>query len=81
MTRSEAQGTLVRLLMDKIRGDRYPSVTHMTLVEEMLPRRMAAEYLGILMDKAAEDTYPSIPMLQRIRRVAGTLPLVEQTDE
>jgi hypothetical protein len=74
MTRDEANGWLAAMLMEKIRDDRYPSATHMSIVEDILPREMVGDYLEILMEKAAQDTVPSIPMLQRILRVAQSLP-------
>jgi hypothetical protein len=74
MTRDEAQGWLVELLLDKIRNDPYPSATQMAIVEENLPDDMVAEYLEVLIQKAEKDTVPSIPLLRRISRVAATLP-------
>ncbi len=74
MTREEAQGWLATMLMEKIREDRYPSATQMSIVEEIAPPEMLDEYLEILMEKAAEDTVPSIPMMRRILRVAASLP-------
>jgi len=78
MTRDEAQGWLVELLLDKVRTDPYPSATQLQIIEEVLPRQMVPAYLEVLMDKAAEDNFPSIPMLRRISRVAQTLPRTEQ---
>jgi hypothetical protein len=77
MTRDEANGWLVNTLLEKIRNDRYPSATQMSMVEDVIPRDMVADYLQVLMDKAAEDKVPSVPMLQRIMRVAASLPATE----
>ena len=74
MTREEANGWLAAMLMEKVRDDRYPSATQMSIIEGILPRDMVGDYLEILMEKAAQDTVPSIPMLQRILRVAQSLP-------
>ena len=74
MTRDEAQGWLVSMLIEKVREDRYPSATQMSIIEENLTPEMVGEYLEVLMDKAAEDNVPSIPMLKRIQRVAQSLP-------
>jgi hypothetical protein len=74
MTRDEANAWLAQLLMDKIREDAYPSATQMAMVEEVLPREMVPEYLEILMERVERDNIPSIPLLQRIMRVAATLP-------
>jgi hypothetical protein len=74
MDRDEAQGRLVQMLMDKVRSDPYPSATHLTIIEESIPREMLGDYLQLLVAKAAGDEFPSIPMLRRISRVAETMP-------
>jgi hypothetical protein len=73
LTRDEAQGWMVEMLMEKIRNDRYPSATQMAIIEESLPRELIPEYLEVLIDKAAQDHVPSIPLLQRISRIAASL--------
>jgi hypothetical protein len=78
MTRDEAQGWLVEMLLDKVRNDPYPSATQLEIIEEVLPRQMVPDYLQVLIDKAADDEFPSIPLLRRISRVAETLPRTEQ---
>ena len=65
-------------LMEKVRSDRYPSATQLAIIEEVLPRQMMADYLGILIDKAARDNVPSIPLLRRISRLADSLPATER---
>jgi hypothetical protein len=77
LTRDEAQGWLANTLMEKVRNDRYPSATQLAIIEEVLPRAMVPDYLEVLMAKAAEDNVPSVPLLQRIMRVAQTLPNTE----
>ena len=78
MTRDEARGWFVQLLMDKVRRDRFPSVSHLDLIEGSLPREMVSDYLEVLMDKVAQDPVPSMPMLYRIQRVAESLPTTER---
>jgi hypothetical protein len=78
MTRDEAQGWLVEMLLDKIREDPYPSSTQLSIIEEVIPRELVPDYLDVLIDKAAQDKFPSIPMLRRISRVASSLPVVER---
>ena len=78
MTRDEAQGWLANLLMEKVRNDRYPSTTHLAIIEEVLPRELVPDYLEVLIEKAAQDTVPSVPLLRRIERVAATLPAAER---
>lgn len=74
MRPNDARRLAVEMLLDKIRDDKYPSATHMSIVEEMLPREMVPEYLEILVGKVAADRVPSVPMLKRIQRVADSLP-------
>jgi hypothetical protein len=74
MNRDEASGWLVQMLLDKIRSDPYPSATQMSMIEEVIPQEMVPDYLEVLIEKAAQDDWPSIPMLQRISRVAQSLP-------
>ena len=81
MTRDEAQGAFVQLLLQKIRQDRYPSFTQMNMVEETIPPAMVPDYLAVLAEKVANDTVPSIPMLRRIQRVAQSLPQQEQDED
>ena len=78
LTRDEAQGWMVEMLMEKIRDDRYPSATQMAIVEESLPRELIPDYLEILIEKAGQDTVPSIPLLRRISRIAASLPSAER---
>jgi hypothetical protein len=78
MTRDEAQGWLVEMLLDKVREDPYPSATQLSIIEGVIPREMIPDYLDVLIDKAAQDNFPSIPMLRRISRVAASLPATER---
>jgi hypothetical protein len=78
MTRDEAQGWMVEMLLDKVRNDPYPSATQLSIIEEVIPRELVPDYLDVLIDKAAQDNFPSIPMLRRISRVAASLPLAER---
>jgi hypothetical protein len=74
MTRDEARGWFVQVLLEKVRDDPYPSATQLALIEESIPRELVSDYLQVLIDKVGQDTVPSIPMLRRIQRVAETLP-------
>ena len=77
MTRREAEAWLANALMEKVRNDRYPSATQLSIIEEVLPHEMVEDYLEILIDKVSQDSVPSIPMLRRISRVAESLPNTE----
>ena len=74
MNRNETQVALAGLLLEKIRQDRYPSATQMTLLEEILPPRLLPGYVEVLLDKVAEDDRPSIPMIRRIQRLIDAMP-------
>ena len=78
MTRDEAQGWMVEMLLDKVRNDPYPSSTQLSIIEEVIPRELVPDYLDVLIEKAGQDKFPSIPMLRRISRVASSLPVVER---
>jgi hypothetical protein len=73
MDGKEARVAVSQLLLDKVRQDRFPSNTHMEMLEESLPREMLDEYLEVLLDKVVDEPYPSITMLRRIQRVAEAL--------
>jgi hypothetical protein len=60
------------LLMDRIRADRYPSVNHMNLLEQIATPRVLAEYTLHLFERIEADIYPS-PMMQRMHRPRGAL--------
>jgi hypothetical protein len=77
MTRDEAQGWFVQLLLDKVRQDHYPSATQLAMIEETIPREMLPDYLEVLMEKVSGDSIPSVGMLRRIQRVAESLPRFE----
>ena len=68
--RDGAQTVVARMLLDRIREDKYPSITQMSLLEEMLPASLRREYLMILLEKAMSTPTPSISMLRRMQQVA-----------
>ena len=72
-TRDEARTAVSRLLLVKIRNDKYPSVVQMDILEETIPPQLIREYLSILLEKTLNDRFPSVPMLRRIARVAMQL--------
>ena len=74
MSNIDARAAFVRILLEKIREDKYPSSTHMAMLEESLPAQWVPDYLEVLLEKVAEDSNPSIPMLQRIQRVLNSVP-------
>jgi hypothetical protein len=71
--KQEAQVALARLLMDKIRTDKYPSSTQMNLLEQMIPRGLASEYFDVLLEKVAADQWPSVSLLARMSRLTAEM--------
>ena len=61
------QERYAEVLLDKIRGDRHPSVTHMDLFESVAPPRQLAEYILHLLETIENDQYPSIPTMRRVQ--------------
>jgi hypothetical protein len=66
MNRVEARAAYLRVLMDRVRQDRPPSATHMTMIEQALPPQLLPDYIELLLEKVAQDSNPSISMLRRI---------------
>lgn len=73
MASNNAHTTIAQILMDKVREDTYPSVTHMNMLEESLPDEKLPEYLEILMSKVTDEQYPSISMIRRIQKLADRI--------
>jgi hypothetical protein len=73
VSREQAQTALLRVLLEKIREDRYPSYTQMTMLEQMLPPSLYREYLNVLLQKVMSENRPSITMLRRIQKFASQL--------
>jgi len=71
--REEAQAALARLLIDKIRNDKYASSTQMDLLEQMIPRALASEYFDALLEKVAIDQWPSNSLVARMSRLTAAM--------
>jgi hypothetical protein len=71
--RQEAQVALARLMLDKIRTDKYPSGTQMDILEQMIPRALASEYFDVLLVKVAVEQWPSVSLLARMSRLTATM--------
>jgi hypothetical protein len=71
--REEAQVALARLLIDKIRNDKYASSTQMDLLEQMIPRALASEYFDVLLEKVAVDQWPSNSLVARMSRLTAAM--------
>jgi hypothetical protein len=67
----DVRGEVVDLLLQNIASDRYPSVTMMDLVEELLTPDDVPAYAAILLDKVQTETYPSLAILRRLIALAS----------
>ena len=58
---------LLEMLISTVEADRFPSVTMMNLIEQLLasPDERSV-YIQVLMDKIRGERYPSLPMMRRI---------------
>ena len=74
MNRIEAQAVLAGMLLKKVRDDKYPSSTEMSLIEEIIPPQLLPRYVDVLLEKIAQDNRPSISMIHRLQRVINSMP-------
>ena len=61
------QERYAEILLTRIRSDRYPSSTHMAMLESTASDRVLVEYILHLMERIEDDPNPSIPMMRRIQ--------------
>jgi hypothetical protein len=73
VSREQVQTAISRILLEKIRQDRYPSYTQMTMLEQTIPPSLYREYLNVLLEKVISENRPSVTMLRRIQRFASHL--------
>lgn len=59
------------VLLEKIRGDQYPSTTHMSMLEATASPRVLGEYLLHLMERIEQEPHPSISMMKRVQGLAA----------
>ena len=59
------------LLLAQIRATRYPSVTHMDMLEQIATPQLLVEYTLHLLERIEADRYPSIPMMERLERLVA----------
>ena len=74
MKSTGAQETFARLLLQKIRDDRYPSWEQMAVFEQAAPAELTEEYLDVLMEKIADERWPSNTMLRHIAQLFAAQP-------
>jgi hypothetical protein len=62
----DARRELLDMLLTKVADDRYPSVTMMDLIEQLMGPDERPIYVEVLMDKIRHQRHPSIPMMKRV---------------
>ena len=65
------QERYAEMLLDRIRADKYPSATYMTMLEQVATPRVLVEYIEHLLERIGDDEHPSIPMMRRVERLLG----------
>jgi hypothetical protein len=73
MNRLEARAVLAGMLLKRVKEDRYPSSTEMSLIEEIIPPQLLPRYVEVLLDKMAQESRPSISMIHRLSRVINSM--------
>ena len=58
---------LLRVLMDKVAEENYPSATMMDTIEELMIPQELPVYAQLLVDHIERSRFPSIDMIQRLR--------------
>jgi len=64
---TELRTQLLRVLLEKVAEDNYPSTTMLDAIEEMLTPDTLEEYAQVLIEHVENDRFPSIPMIARLR--------------
>lgn len=62
-----ARVQLLRVLMDKVAEENYPSATMMDTIEELMIPQELPVYAQLLVDHIESARFPSIDMIQRLR--------------
>ena len=63
------QERYAEVLLNHIRNDAHPSVTHMNMFEAVAPPHQLGQYLALLMERIEGDRYPSVSMMQRVQAI------------
>ena len=62
-----ARVQLLRVLLDKVAEENYPSATMMDTIEELMIPQELPVYAQLLVDHIESSRFPSIDMIQRLR--------------
>jgi hypothetical protein len=63
----DPKSQLLDLLIDKVRGDSFPSPTMLDMIEEILDEDHVDQYARTLLEKVESDPYPSMDHMQRLK--------------
>jgi len=74
MDRNESRAVVAGMLLNKVRQERYPSATELSLIEQIIPPQLLPRYIDVLVEKIAQDDRPSISLLHRLDRVTKGMP-------
>lgn len=65
----DARLQLLRVLMDKVAEENYPSATIMDTIEELMIPQELPVYARLLAEKIEDSRFPSIDMINRLRNL------------
>ena len=60
---------LLRVLMDKVAEENYPSATIMDTIEELMIPQELPVYAQLLAEKIEDSRFPSIDMINRLKNL------------
>ena len=73
MLANPLQDRYAEVLLEKISSDRYPSTTHMDMLDSVATGESLVAYIMHLLERIEEEPHPSIPMMQRVQRLITRL--------
>jgi hypothetical protein len=68
--RDDIHAELLRLMLDKVDEDQYPSSTMLDIIERLITDETAPEYAEVLMSKIRDENYPSMSLIRRVLDLA-----------
>lgn len=67
-TVNDVRSSLLKVLLDKVEADPYPSATMLNIIESLLKPDEVPDYVEQLVKRVRADAFPSIDMLRRIQQ-------------
>ena len=74
MDRNESRAVVAGMLLNKVRQERFPSATELSMIEQLIPPQLLPRYVDVLVEKIVQDDRPSISLLHRLDRVTKGMP-------